>query len=306
MGAQAGDQTLRGNRGGDFWCLDLLEGEPGAAADAHESERKEQAERNVAGHQHAIDQAHRGAKKQLAFQGGGGGAGIRHHVEGEEHEGHAGDGQQGRQDGGAKPDTADKGLQHKGCQPGADERHALGEAAVEERAGDDDCCRQEPITSAVEIFGELVGGRDTHPGEEEQNQGDAEVGGVEKVASFAVGGNPENGLGANGDGRGQGDGPEVGVAVKQHGDCQGGDMGRQQEVDQLLAAARESEGASLHFGFHKLQQQFHAVAGGQRYQGIGIGRLEAEHGVSQQVQGGDGDGKTPQTSQTVGGRQRDR
>ena len=282
--------------------MNLLEGEPGAAAEAYEGERKKQAERQMAGHQHAIDQAHRGAKEQLAFLGGGGGAGIGHHVEGEKHEGHAGHGQQGRQQGCAKPDTTEEGLQRKGGQPGADEGHALGEAAVEERAGDDDRGGQEPITSAMEVCGELVGGRDTHPGKEEQNQGDAEIGRIEKVASFAIDGNLKDGLGADGGRRSQGDGPEVGVAIQQHGDCQGGDMGRQQEVDQLLAAAQEGEGAPLHFGFNQLQQQFHAVAGGQGHQGIGIGRLKTEHEMAQQVQGGDGDSKTPQTGQTVGWR----
>ena len=282
--------------------MNLLEGEPAATAEAYEGERKKQAERQMAGHQHAIAQAHRGAKEQLAFQRRRGGAGIGHHVEGEEHEGHAGHGQQGRQQGCPKPDTTEEGLQCKGGQPGADEGHALDEAAVEERAGDDDRGGQEPITSTVKVFGELVGGRNAHPGKEEQNEGDAEVGRIEKVASFAVDGNAKDGLGADRGRRGQGDGPEVGVAVQQHGDRQGGDVGRKQEVDQLLAAAQEGEGAPLHFGFHQLQQQFHAVAGGQGHQGIGISRLKTEHGVAQQVQGGDGDSKTPQTGQTVGWR----
>ena len=90
------------------------------------------------------------------------------------------------------------------------------------------------------------------------------------------------------------------IRVKEHRAREPADVRREEKINEpAYAATHEPQRAAIETRVDELEQQFGAVSGSQRYERLCERLFEAEESVAQYVEDGDGDRKTPQSSQTI-------
>ena len=120
------------------------------------------------------------------------------------------------------------------------------------------------------------------------------------ACTAAAGGSAQKTLRTDRNDGGEDNWPKPLVCVKEHGAREPTDVRREQEVDELArAAAQEPQRPVVETRVDKLEQQFDAVSGYQRRDGLGQRLFEAKKGVPQDVEDSDGDREASQSSQTI-------
>src|SRR5579872_118547 len=115
---------------------------------------------------------------------------------------------------------------------------------------------------------------------------------------------PHDRLGSNGCRAGKHDWHQARIAIKQHATCKAGDVGGQEEVHHVAPAgvflvAQKARLAAVDVALHQFKPYLANVSGEDADEGLNPRLLKTKDGVAQNIEHGDGNSKSTQSTQTV-------